>query len=203
MVYGYLLLNTWAINALVSFQRLMSCQIHTFQSSSYSDETVNHLFMGMAIEEAQAAGRRGEVPIGAIVVLNQTVSECESTPSIYRFKVASRGRNSVEKSRDASAHAEVVALRRAAQRLGNWRLLGCTLYTTVEPCPMCLAAAQAFRVERIVYGAPDLRLGAIKTHMTLLDVKHPFHEVSSVEGGVRETESANLLRAFFRQRREG
>jgi tRNA(adenine34) deaminase len=93
-------------------------------------------------------------------------------------------------------------MKAAASQLGNWRLLNATLFSTLEPCPMCLAAAQAFRCKSVVYGAPDLRLGAVKTHIQLLEMaKHPYHEVEAI-GGVLEEESAALLREFFRARRK-
>jgi tRNA(adenine34) deaminase len=119
------------------------------------------------------------------------------------FRILSRARNSVEQKQDASAHAELIALRTAARTINNWRLQDCILYTTLEPCPMCLAAAQAFRIDEIVYGAPDLRLGAVQTYMKLLDdYQHPYHTISSVVPGVLEDTSAGLLRDFFRSRRK-
>jgi tRNA(adenine34) deaminase len=107
----------------------------------------------------------------------------------------------MEATHDASAHAEMLAMRQAAKRIGNWRLLNSTLYSTLEPCPMCLAAAQAFRVEEIVYGAPDLRLGAIETYIQMLEYQHPIHNIDSVVPGILKEESANMMKSFFRQRR--
>ena len=84
----------------------------------------------------------------------------------------------------------------------NWRLLNTTLYSTLEPCPMCLAAAQAFRCKSVVYGAPDLRLGAVKTHIKLLEMaKHPYHDIEA-SGNVLEEESATMMKDFFRERRK-
>ena len=155
-------------------------------------------FMGIALEQARKAAQRQEVPIGAIVV--QRVWNDRSNKVSYR--ILSQAGNSMEGKKDASAHAELLAMRRAAKKLGNWRLLNTTLYSTVEPCPMCLSAAQAFRVEEIVYGAPDLRLGAIETYMQLLDdYRHPIHTVDRVVPGVMKNESAAMMRSFFRQRR--
>jgi tRNA(adenine34) deaminase len=183
------------------------------------DGTIHHHFMQQALKQAELAGQKGEVPIGALVVRNLTAAslrgegEDQSKENRGRknrvgpeeewlMEILSTGANSVETDSDASAHAELVALRRAAARIGNWRLLHCTLYTTLEPCPMCLSASLGFRIESIVFGAPDLRLGAIQTHTQMLKIPHPFHNVTTVEGGVLERESAQLLRDFFRSRRQ-
>lgn len=159
-----------------------------------SNETAVHEhFMNIAILQAQRAEKRGEVPIGAIVVRRN---------GIDRPVILSEAHNLVETQHDASSHAELLALRQAAKKVKNWRLINTTLYTTLEPCPMCLSAAQAFRVSTIVYGAPDLRLGAIQTHIRLLDVRHPMHTIDEVIPGVLQNESATLMRSFFRQRRQ-
>lgn len=196
--------------------------------SSPSDSAVANLehqrhafFMDLALEEARHAEQRGEVPIGALVVHRIGIEkgedkkhgtsgkhdyDCDDDLHHYlaSFRILSRAGNRVETCQDASAHAELLALREAAQSLGNWRLVDTTLYTTLEPCPMCLSAAQAFRVSEVVYGAPDIRLGAIQTHMRLLDDhKHPYHTLANVVPGIRADESAGLLRDFFRSRRQG
>jgi tRNA(adenine34) deaminase len=163
-------------------------------SNELNDTAVYHFFMDMALKEARRADRLGEVPIGAVVVLPLS--------SPRTFEVLGRASNLVETNRDASAHAEMLSLRQACQRVGNWRLLNATLYSTLEPCPMCLAACQGFRVSGIVFGAPDLRLGAVETHMRLLDVPHPFHNITTVIKGVRADESARLMQDFFRKRRK-
>eukprot|EP00979_Chaetoceros_neogracilis_P018983 scaffold11575_cov287-Chaetoceros_neogracile.AAC.1 len=121
-----------------------------------------------------------------------------------QMEILSHGQNQIETYHDASAHAELQALRSAGRTVQNWRLLKATLYTTLEPCPMCLSAAQAFRVARIVYGAPDLRLGAVNTYMNLLDYPHPFHDAEALEvvGGVRSEEARLMLVQFFRDRRK-
>jgi len=150
-------------------------------------------FMELALKQAKKARQKGEVPIGAVVVGKSEGGE---------YKVLSKACNSVETKFDASAHAELLALRKAASKTRNWRLTNTTLYTTLEPCPMCLAAAQAFRVSSIVYGAPDLRLGAIKTHIQLLEVDHPYHRIEEVVPDVCAEESAAMLRSFFRARRK-
>lgn len=169
---------------------------------------MDSVFMRFALLEAKKAGKRGEVPIGAVVVqsLDKNIRENpRENPNdrLSFFQVLAAGSNQVEEKRDATAHAEILAMRKAAINNGDasWRLLNTTLYTTVEPCVMCLAAAQAFRVNRIVYGAPDLRLGAIDTHINLLEHPHPFHNISEVVRGVYQKESADLLRDFFRKQR--
>lgn len=130
-----------------------------------------------------------------------TGSETTTSTSTTYHILASAG-NRVETKSDASAHAELQALRSGAQQVHNWRLpQRTTLYSTLEPCPMCLAACQAFRLPTLVYGAPDLRLGAVETHLRLLDIQHPYHNVSTVIAGVGGEESAALLRDFFRKRR--
>ncbi|KAG5181265.1 cytidine/deoxycytidylate deaminase zinc-binding domain protein [Tribonema minus] len=145
--------------------------------------------MRTALQQAKEAFDAGEVPIGAVVVCGGDV-------------VAAAG-NAVERSHDASAHAEVLAMRAAAQRSGNWRLTGCTLYATLEPCAMCLSAAYLFRVDRIVYGASDVRMGGAGGWVDLTPpaVRHPFHAALAVTGGVLAPQSVALLRGFFQQQR--
>jgi len=176
--------------------------IHKF-SSEYNDTMIDQYFMDQALRQAQLAFSKEEVPIGAIIVeeiinLNATGTKQERT-----FRLISEAHNLVETNFDASAHAEMLALRKGAQKLQNWRYPSdSTLYSTLEPCPMCLASAQAFRLDRIVYGAPDNRLGAIETHMNLMEIaKHPYHDVKSVVGGVRAEECGNIMVNFFRERR--
>jgi len=143
--------------------------------------------MREALEEAAAAGLLGDVPIGAVLV--------------HDGRVIARGRNVREYMRDPTAHAEMMVLRQAARHLGGWRLLGCTLYVTLEPCPMCAGAVIQARLSRLVFGAADPKAGAVGSVTDLLrGVRFP-HTVQ-VEGGVREAESADLLRRFFQPRRE-
>jgi tRNA(adenine34) deaminase len=147
----------------------------------------DELFMGEALQEAVAAGLLGDVPIGAVVVRDG--------------RVIARGRNGREYMRDPTAHAEIIVLRQAARHLGGWRLLGCTLYVTLEPCPMCAGAAIQARLRRVVYGAADPKAGAAGSVTDLFrGVRFP-HTVE-VRGGVCEAESADLLRRFFQPRRE-
>jgi tRNA(adenine34) deaminase len=159
------------------------------------DDHSHHIkFMKMAMDQAKLAERKGEVPIGAVVVERLQDGS---------YHVLSQAHNAMETTHDASAHAELLALRKASTRIKNWRLLNTTLYSTLEPCPMCLSAGLAFRVSTIVYGAPDLNLGAIQTHMRMLDdYVHPTHTIKEVISGVLEEESSNLMRSFFRKRRK-
>ena len=182
-----------------------STELHTFPLD-YNDTMIDQYFMDVALRQAQLAWEKDEVPIGAIIVqecndyllLNATNSKQERT-----FRIISEAYNLVETNLDASAHAELLALRQGAQKLQNWRYPpNSTLYSTLEPCPMCLASAQAFRIDNIVYGAPDNRLGAIQTHMNLMEVaKHPYHDVKSVVSGVRAEECGSIMVNFFRERR--
>ena len=144
--------------------------------------------MALALDEARAAASRGEVPVGAVVVDDATGA------------VIARAGNAVEASHDATAHAELQAMRAAAQSLENWRLQDATLYCTLEPCVVCLGAAYAFRIPKIVFGAPDHRLGAAGSWLSLHTETHPFHALN-IRGGVRADESARLLKDFFRDRR--
>lgn len=137
-------------------------------------------WMRVALDEARAAGRRGEVPIGAVLVNVAGNS-------------LSRARNGVELFTDPTMHAEMRAIRAAATAQGNWRLLGTTLYSTLEPCAMCLSAAALSRVARIVYGALDLRIGACGTWVDLVEAKHPFYRFEEVHGGVLAEESRELM----------
>lgn len=143
-------------------------------------------WMRLALEEARAAEALGEVPVGAVIVRDG--------------EVVSRGHNLTHTLQDPSAHAEMVAIRRAAQAIGHWRLLGCTLYVTLEPCAMCSGAIVLARVPRLVYAAADPKAGMSGSLENL--VQHPKlnHRVELVTG-VLADESGDLLRAFFRARR--
>jgi len=134
-------------------------------------------------EEAQAAG---EVPVGAVLVLDGSV--------------AGRGFNSPLTSQDPTAHAEMQAIRGAARTLGNYRLTGATLYVTLEPCPMCAGALVHARVGRLVFGARDLRFGGVRSKFRIADSDLLNHQVEVVEG-VLAVECAELLRRFFEGRR--
>lgn len=145
-------------------------------------------FMERALELAREAMDEGEVPIGCVIVKDGAV--------------LSLGRNRMEAAQDASAHAEMQAISAASRALDSWRLDGCTLYVTLEPCPMCAGAILLSRLGRVVYGAADRRLGACDTHYGILS-GNPIHREIEVVGGVREAECAALLRTFFRELRSG
>ena len=145
-------------------------------------------FMGRALELAREAGEAGEVPIGAVVVRDGIV--------------LSESRNRMEELQDASAHAEILAIRDASRKLDSWRLDGCTLYASLEPCPMCAGAILNARIGRVVYAARDKRLGACHTHWAILS-QNPIGRSIEVVDGVRYDESAALLKEFFRDLREG
>ena len=143
-------------------------------------------FMGLALDEAWRAVIEGEVPVGAVVVLDG--------------HVIGAGHNRPIAATDPTAHAEIVALRQAAEKLGNYRLPGATLYTTVEPCPMCCGAVLHARLARVVYGAPDPKAGAARSLYRLLDDPRMNHGVV-VTGGVRSADCATLLAEFFKSKR--
>ena len=142
--------------------------------------------MGLALDEARAASAHDDVPVGAVVVHDDVV-------------IAAR-HNERELRHDPVAHAEILAVRDAADRLGRWRLDDCTLYVTLEPCPMCAGALVNARLGRLVYGADDPKAGAVSSRFALLDGERLNHRVE-VTAGVRAGESAMLLREFFRARR--
>ena len=144
-------------------------------------------FMAIALEEARLAGEAGDVPVGACVAVGD--------------QLIARGRNRREEKGDPLAHAEVEALRAAAQTLGSWNLSEATLYVTLEPCPMCTGAILQSRIARVVFGAYDGRAGCCGTLYNLPgDGRFPTR--TCVEGGMLREECAALLTAFFRERRE-
>ena len=144
-------------------------------------------YMRLALAEAEKALAEGDVPIGAVVVWNDTV--------------VGAGFNRREADHDATAHAEIVAIRQASERLGRWQLDDCTLYVTLEPCPMCAGAIVLARIPRVIYAAPDPKAGAAGSLMDLL--RHPRlnHRVD-VQGGLLASEAAAQLRAFFQTLRD-
>lgn len=146
----------------------------------------DQLFMREAINEAVKAGRDGEVPIGAVIVFNN--------------QIIAKAHNLRETNGDPTAHAEILALREAAGITGHWRLLGTTIYTTLEPCPMCAGAMILARTERLVYGAPDPKAGAAGSLMNIVQDPRLNHRLE-VTGGVLEKECSDLLKEFFKERR--
>jgi tRNA(adenine34) deaminase len=144
-------------------------------------------WMRAALDEAERAFALGEVPVGAVAVLDG--------------QIIGRGYNRKESDQDPTAHAEIAALRQAAAHLNNWRLIGVTLYSTLEPCPMCAGAMIQARLGRLVYGARDIRFGADGSVVDILSVTQ-FNHVVEATAGVLEEEAAALLQAFFRRLRE-
>jgi tRNA(adenine34) deaminase len=142
--------------------------------------------MDMALAEARAAGERGEVPIGCVIVRNGAV-------------VARDGNRTVA-DRDPTAHAEIVAIRRAAALLGSERLADCDLYVTLEPCAMCAGAMAFARIRRLYYGAADAKGGAVENGVKFF-ASPSCHHRPEIYGGMAEAETATLLRDFFRERR--
>jgi tRNA(adenine34) deaminase len=143
--------------------------------------------MDIALEEASAAAARGEVPVGAVVVAADG-------------SVLARASNAVEARNDASAHAELLALRAAAAVRGESRLPDCDLFVTLEPCPMCAQAISLFRIRRLVFGAYDPKGGGVEHGARVFDAPSCHHR-PEVVGGVHESEAAELLRTFFAARR--
>ena len=142
--------------------------------------------MQAALDEARLAGEAGEVPIGAVVV-------CDS-------EIIARGQNRVLREVDPTAHAEIVAMRAATAVVANYRLLGCTLYVTLEPCAMCAGAMVHARLDRLVFGAADPKAGAAGSVLSVLNHPQLNHQML-MEQGILADESAELLRSFFRERR--
>lgn len=149
--------------------------------------SLDEKWMRLALEEAQKAGDMGEVPIGAVIVKDQ--------------QVLARAHNLREINQQAVAHAELLAIQKANQSTENWRLEGATLYVTLEPCPMCAGAIIMSRLERVVYGAQDPKAGCAGTLMNLLSDQRFNHQAEVVEG-VLASESAQLLKDFFKKLRE-
>lgn len=143
--------------------------------------------MEIALREAKAAAERGEVPVGAVVLRPDGT-------------ILARAGNRVEAENDASAHAELLALRAAARTQGSARLPDCDLVVTLEPCPMCAQAISFFRIRRVIFGAYDPKGGGVEHGARIFDAASCHHR-PEVVGGVRETEAAALLKAFFTARR--
>jgi tRNA(adenine34) deaminase len=156
-------------------------------ATCYTATAVNDFeYMRLAIEQAQSAALRGEVPIGAVIVMDG--------------QILASGSNRTITDCDPTAHAEIVALREAAKKLGNYRLNGASLYVTVEPCAMCAGALVQARISRLVYGADEPKGGAVRTCMQVLDAPMLNHRVEVVSG-VLAGESVQLLQSFFSARR--
>jgi tRNA(adenine34) deaminase len=151
-----------------------------------ANDTDDQHFMEAALDEARAAAERGEVPVGAVVVLDG--------------RIFARAGNRTIADCDPTAHAEIVALREAAAAVANYRLLDATLYVTIEPCAMCAGAMIQARIARLVYGADDPKSGAVSSCLSVLDHPQLNHHVE-VTSGIARDEAAALLKEFFSARR--
>ena len=140
--------------------------------------------MRLALAEAEKARDEDEVPVGAVIVRGE--------------EVVAKAYNTREYGKNALYHAEIKAIDEACKKLGGWRLVGCTMYVTLEPCPMCAGAIINARVERVVFGAPDHKAGAFGTMINLTD--YPLFK-PQIEGGVLAQECAELLTSFFKKKR--
>jgi tRNA(adenine34) deaminase len=143
-------------------------------------------FMKVAIEQAGIAEENGDVPIGAVIV--------------YKEQIIGKAYNQREQLKDPTAHAEIIALTQAAAALDNWRLNGCTMYVTLEPCPMCAGALVLARMDRLVYGCDDPKTGAVKSLYNIVQDERLNHRLE-VTSGVLANECAQLLQQFFLNRR--
>ena len=143
--------------------------------------------MNLALQQARNAAAEGEVPVGAVVVSKEG-------------SILGTGHNEPLARHDPTAHAEIRALRRAARSIGNYRLIDCTIYVTMEPCIMCAGALICARIKRLVFGARDHRFGAVESMHRLLYDRRLNHQVEVIEG-ILEAECTDLLTAFFRDRR--
>lgn len=146
----------------------------------------DYRMMDCALEEAKLAASAGDVPVGAVLC--------------YGGKIIAKARNSREVLQDATAHAEILALSRASQALRTWHLEDCVLYVTLEPCAMCAGAIINARVEKVIYGASQAKTGAVESVTRLFDL--PWTHQTKYCGGLKAEESVNLLRDFFRNKRE-
>jgi tRNA(adenine34) deaminase len=147
----------------------------------------HHRYMQVALDLAKEAADQGEVPVGAVVVKDG--------------EIIGRGRNAPISRHDPSAHAEILAMRDAASRLGNYRLVGCSLYVTLEPCAMCAGAIQHARIAHLVFGASDPKTGACGSVIDLMAESRLNHH-TTVTGGILAQECGGLLSAFFASRRK-
>jgi len=153
-----------------------------------TQEQVDERYMRMALDAAQVAEENGDVPIGAVIV--------------HEGRVIARAYNEREQLKDPTAHAEIIALTQAAAALGMWRLHGCTMYVTLEPCPMCAGALVMARLDRLVYGCTDPKAGACGSLYDICRDGRLNHRLQ-VTPGVLAADCAAMLQAFFRQRRPG
>jgi tRNA(adenine34) deaminase len=148
----------------------------------YNPSEIDEYFMSLAIKEAKKAFKKKEVPIGAIIVLDN--------------EIVAKAYNKVESNFDPTAHAEIIAIKRATKKIKNWRLTGATLYVTKEPCVMCAGAMVSSRISRLVYGCKDTKRGAVHSIYHILSDRRLNHQVK-ILSGVLEDKCAELLKEFF------
>ena len=156
------------------------------QANTHNAAFTDQDFMAQAMELAAQAAQIGEVPVGALVV--------------HEGQIIGQGYNQTISAHDPCAHAEIMALRQAAQVIGNYRLSGCDLYVTLEPCTMCVGAIIHARIQRLVYAATEPKAGAVVSQLQLLSLPH-YNHIVQVESGVMADESSAMLSNFFKQRR--
>lgn len=161
--------------------------LHLFGVDGMVLEHENVKYMQMALNKARIAYQRGEAPVGAVIVKDG--------------EVIARAYNKRETLRDPTAHAEVLAIKKASRKLGSWRLNGCDLYVTLEPCPMCAGAIIQSRIANVYFGARDLKAGAVGSVINLFEVERFNHKVRFC-GGVLENECSEILTNFFSMLRE-
>lgn len=142
--------------------------------------------MKEALVMAEKAAEEGEVPVGAVIVRNG--------------EIIARGRNRREKDKNALCHAEIEAINEACNKLGGWRLPGCELYVTLEPCPMCAGAVINSRIEKVYFGAYDKKAGSVRSIVNLFDM--PYNHKPDAKGGILENECAEILSRFFKELRK-
>jgi tRNA(adenine34) deaminase len=148
----------------------------------------DRFYQQLALKLARKAALSHEVPVGAVVV--------------HEGRIVGQGWNRVEKSNDAALHAEMIALKQASRKLGRWRLSGCTMYVTLEPCAMCAGAMVLARIDRLVYAASDPKAGACGSVFNIVEEKRLNHRIG-VTRGIMESEASQLLKEFFKKRRTG
>ncbi len=148
--------------------------------------TQDEKFMAQALKEAEISANFDEVPVGAVIVKDG--------------KIIAKGHNLRESKNDPTAHAEIIAIRKACRKLKSWRLEGCTIYVTIEPCSMCAGTLLWARIQRIVYGANDPKGGALGSSYNLFEVKNINHR-PEITRGVLENRCASLMMSFFRSKR--
>ena len=178
--------NPDAVSEMAEWQTSVRVEDDISASATQSSVATDEQFMRMAIDIARTGSQKGEVPVGAVVVLDgEIIGEGYNAPILHH---------------DPTAHAEIRAMRASAQRLGNYRLSGATLYVTLEPCAMCAGAMMHARIARLVFGAADPKTGACGSVVDLFSEEKLNHH-TNVRGGVLAEECADMLRSFFQSRR--